>query len=63
VRRMIPFKRMLDSAGYSVTSGMLGDGFTRLALCTFSTTQVFFPDGLALEIPTETLGRALSCSC
>lgn len=57
VKLTIPFNRNKDSAGYSVTTAMLGDEFTALSACDISTTQVFFPLGHELEIPTESMGR------
>jgi hypothetical protein len=57
VKLTIPFPRNKDSAGYSVTTTMLGDQFTALSTCEISTTQVFFPLGHELEIPTESMGR------
>jgi len=56
VQLTIPFNRNKDSAGYSVTQSMLGDQFTALSSCKISTTQVFFPFGKELEIPTESMG-------
>ena len=55
----IPFDRNKDSAGYSVTAEQLGGRFVGLRACTISTTQVFFPFGRELEIPTESMG----CEC
>ena len=52
----IPFDRNKDSAGYSVTQDKLGDKFVGLSKCTITTTQVFFPLGHELEIPTESMG-------
>ncbi|PIL27716.1 hypothetical protein GSI_10869 [Ganoderma sinense ZZ0214-1] len=52
----IPFDRNKDSAGYSVTQDKLGDKFVGLSGCTITTTQVFFPLGHELEIPTESMG-------
>ncbi|KAL1943847.1 hypothetical protein VTO73DRAFT_3665 [Trametes versicolor] len=52
----IPFNRNKDSAGYSVTADKLGSQFVALGACTISTTQVFFPLGQELEIPTESMG-------
>jgi hypothetical protein len=57
VKIVIPFNRQKDSAGYSVTTDMLGDQFTALSSCDISTTQVFFPAGVPFEIPTESMGR------
>jgi hypothetical protein len=56
VQLTIPFNRNKDSAGYSVTQSMLADQFTALSSCKISTTQVFFPFGKELEIPTESMG-------
>lgn len=52
----IPFDRNKDSARYSVTADKLGSQFVALSACTISTTQVFFPLGQELEIPTESMG-------
>lgn len=52
----IPFDRNKDSAGYSVTVDKLGSQFVAQSACTISTTQVFFPLGQELEIPTENMG-------
>ena len=56
VKLTIPFDRNKDSAGYSVTKDKLGDKFVGLSKCTITTTQVFFPLGHELEIPTESMG-------
>ena len=56
VKLTIPFDRNKDSAGYSVTAEQLGGRFVGLRACTISTTQVFFPFGRELEIPTESMG-------
>ncbi len=56
VKLTIPFDRNKDSAGYSVTAEKLGTQFVGLSSCTISTTQVFFPLGKELEIPTESMG-------
>jgi hypothetical protein len=52
----IPFDRNKDSAGYSVTTDKLEGKFNGLSSCTISTTQVFFPLGTEVEIPTESMG-------
>ena len=52
----IPCDRNKDSAGYSVTTDQLGDKFVGLSSCSITTTQVFFPFGKELEIPTESMG-------
>lgn len=54
VKKTIPFNRNKDSAGYLVEN--LGADFTNLTGCKISTTQVFFPFGKELEIPTESMG-------
>ena len=59
IKLTIPFVRNKDSAGYSVTAEQLGGRFVGLRACTISTTQVFFPFGRELEIPTESMG----CEC
>ena len=41
---------------YSVTTDQLGDKFVGLSSCSITTTQVFFPFGKELEIPTESMG-------
>jgi hypothetical protein len=63
VQIKIPFDRNKDSAGYSVTKSMLGDQFTALSECDITTTQVFFPFGKELEIPTESMGCESSSFC
>jgi hypothetical protein len=56
VKKTIPFPRNKDSAGYSVTKALLGPEFVELKECEITTTQVFFPLGVELEIPTESMG-------
>ena len=56
VKLTVPFDRNRDSAGYSVTHDKLGDKFVGLSKCSITTTQVFFPFGHELEIPTESMG-------
>ncbi|KAI0371291.1 hypothetical protein BV20DRAFT_1112661 [Pilatotrama ljubarskyi] len=62
VRLAIPFDRNKSSAGYSATADKLGSQFVGLSSCTITTTQVFFPLGQELEIPTENMGCALRLS-
>jgi len=54
IKQTIKFIRNKDSAGYFVEK--LGPDFTNLKSCKVSTTQVFFPLGHELEIPTESMG-------
>jgi len=56
VKKTIPFVRNKDSAGYFLDAANLGPDFTNLSGCKISTTQVFFPFGRELEIPTESMG-------
>lgn len=56
IRKTVSFVRNKDTAGYDVTQAELGPGFVQLTECTLSTTQVFFPFGRELEIPTESMG-------